>query len=105
MILQSLAILIAARGSAGLVPQPAPGIIPNMPNTAQSNLISKIKDPEIRAGVVAAVNKNILSAAVEGCFQPVWSAEILNEAIRNLLIDRRINQEGAAWLLRQLNYP
>jgi predicted nucleic acid-binding protein len=45
----------------------------------------------------------LLSAAYEGCFQPVWSAEILDEAIRNLLADRRITPEGAAGLRRDLD--
>jgi predicted nucleic acid-binding protein len=45
----------------------------------------------------------LLSAAVEGCFQPVWSAEILDEAIRNLLADRRIDKAGAKSLRRHLD--
>jgi predicted nucleic acid-binding protein len=45
----------------------------------------------------------LLSAAYEGCFQPVWSAEILDEAIRNLLADRRITPDGAVRLRRDLD--
>lgn len=45
----------------------------------------------------------LLSAAFEGCFQPVWSAEILDEAIRNLVADRRITPESAAGLRRDLD--
>lgn len=45
----------------------------------------------------------LLSAAVEGCFQPVWSAEILDEAIRNLLTDRRIDDAGAKSLRHHLD--
>src|SRR4051794_7750168 len=37
----------------------------------------------------------LLSAANEGCFQPVWSPEILDEMIRNLLSDERITSAGA----------
>jgi predicted nucleic acid-binding protein len=44
----------------------------------------------------------LLSAAVEGCFQPVWSAEILDEAVRNLLTDHRIDDAGAKSLRRHL---
>jgi predicted nucleic acid-binding protein len=42
----------------------------------------------------------LLSAAFEGCFQPVWSAEILDEAIRNLIADGRVEPAGAV-ILRQ----
>jgi predicted nucleic acid-binding protein len=45
----------------------------------------------------------LLSAAYEGCFQPVWSAKILNEAIRNLLADNRIDAVGAKALRRNLD--
>jgi hypothetical protein len=45
----------------------------------------------------------LLSAAHEGCFQPAWSAEILDEAIRNLLADGRLTPEGAATLRRSLD--
>jgi predicted nucleic acid-binding protein len=45
----------------------------------------------------------LLSAAYEGCFQPVWSAEILDEAIRNLLKDGRIDAAGATSLRRDLD--
>jgi predicted nucleic acid-binding protein len=45
----------------------------------------------------------LMSAAFEGCFQPVWSAEILDEAIRNLLADNRITPEGAVRLRRDLD--
>jgi len=45
----------------------------------------------------------LLSAAYEGCFQPVWSAEILDEAIRNLLADKRMEPAGALALRRDLD--
>lgn len=45
----------------------------------------------------------LLSAAYEGCFQPVWSAEILDETIRNLLADNRIEPAGATALRRDLD--
>lgn len=45
----------------------------------------------------------LLSAAEEGCFQPVWSAEILDEAIRNLLADNRIRPAGATALRQALD--
>lgn len=45
----------------------------------------------------------LLSAANEGCFQPVWSAEILDEAIRNLLADNRIEAVGAIALRQALD--
>jgi predicted nucleic acid-binding protein len=45
----------------------------------------------------------LLSAAAGGCFQARWSPEILDEAIRNLLADRRIDQAGAKALLRNLD--
>jgi predicted nucleic acid-binding protein len=45
----------------------------------------------------------LLSAAVEGCFQPVWSAEILGEAIRNLLAAGRTEPAGAIALRRNLD--
>jgi predicted nucleic acid-binding protein len=45
----------------------------------------------------------LLSAAFEGCFQPVWSGEILDEAIRNLLADSRITSQGAISLRRDLD--
>lgn len=45
----------------------------------------------------------LLSAAHEGCFQPVWSAEILDEAIRNLLNDGRLDLAGAARLRGMLD--
>jgi hypothetical protein len=47
----------------------------------------------------------LLSAAHEGCFQPVWSAEILDETIRNLLADGRIKPAGAIALRRDLDKP
>jgi predicted nucleic acid-binding protein len=46
----------------------------------------------------------LLSAAFEGCFQPVWSPEILDEMIRNLLADGRIDPPGAARLRRNLDH-
>ena len=45
----------------------------------------------------------LLSAAHEGCFQPVWSPEILDETIRNLLADSRISPAGAIALRRDLD--
>jgi predicted nucleic acid-binding protein len=45
----------------------------------------------------------LLSAAVEGCFQPVWSTEILDETVRNLLTDHRIDAAGANSLRRHLD--
>jgi predicted nucleic acid-binding protein len=45
----------------------------------------------------------LLSAAHEGCFQPVWSAEILDETIRNLLADHRIEPGGASALRQNLD--
>src|SRR5438105_4146309 len=45
----------------------------------------------------------LLSAAAEGCFQPVWSTEILDEMIRNLLADGRIKPAGAIALRRNLD--
>ncbi len=40
---------------------------------------------------------------IEGCFQPVSSADILDEAICNLLVDGRITTEGALGLRRDLD--
>jgi predicted nucleic acid-binding protein len=45
----------------------------------------------------------LLSAAHEGCFQPIWSAEILDEMIRNLFADNRIDPVGATALRRSLD--
>ena len=45
----------------------------------------------------------LLSAAYEGCFQPVWSAEILDEAIGNLLANGRIQPTSAITLRRDLD--
>jgi predicted nucleic acid-binding protein len=45
----------------------------------------------------------LLSAATAGCFQPAWSAEILDEAIRNLIADGRIEPAGAEALQRNLD--
>jgi predicted nucleic acid-binding protein len=45
----------------------------------------------------------LLSAAYEGCFQPIWSAEILDETIRNLLADGRIDPAGASNLRSNLD--
>ena len=45
----------------------------------------------------------LLSAAHEGCFQPVWSAEILDEMIRNLRADNRIDPAGATALRQSLD--
>jgi hypothetical protein len=45
----------------------------------------------------------LLSAAFEGCFRPFWSAEILDEMIRNLFADHCIDPAGAMWLLWSLD--
>ena len=45
----------------------------------------------------------LLSAAYEGCFQPVWSAGILDEVTRNLVADGRITRAGAAALRQNLD--
>jgi len=45
----------------------------------------------------------LLSAAVEGCFIPQWSAQILDEAIGNLIQDGRLSASGATSLRRALD--
>lgn len=45
----------------------------------------------------------LLSAAVEGCFIPLWSDQILDEMIRNLLADGRLNETGATSLRTALD--
>jgi predicted nucleic acid-binding protein len=44
----------------------------------------------------------LLWVAAEGCFQPCWSAEILDEVTRNLVKDRKIKPAGASTLRTKL---
>lgn len=45
----------------------------------------------------------LLSAAIEGCFIPQWSDQILDEALGNLIQDGRLSAPGATSLRRALD--
>lgn len=44
----------------------------------------------------------LLRASAKGLFQAYWSAEILDEVVRNLLLNRVANEEGARHLVEQM---
>ena len=69
--------------------------------TVQGATIKAVLDADVLYAL--PLRDTLLSAAVEGCFIPLWNDQILDEAIRNLLADQRLSSGGAQSLRKALD--